>query len=136
MRLAKGVGMADRRAAWRQAGPGVVGVLALAVGLGGCTGSPGAMSDAFVDPSAYDLYDCNQLAAERVSLAGQLAANQKLIDKARTGVAGDAVAELAYGNANLSLRGQMRLIDRVWEKNRCEGTVVPPAVPHSSARQR
>lgn len=127
--------MADRRAAWRQAGPGVVFVLALAVGLGGCTGTPGEMSDAFVDPSIYDLYDCNQLAAERARISEQLAANQKLIDKARTGVAGEAVAELAYGNANLSLHGEMRLADRMWEKNRCEGTVVP-AAPHPSMRQR
>lgn len=111
-----------------------VAAIALGGGLAGCTGSTGAMSDAFVDPSIYDLYDCRQLAAERTTLAARLAANQKLIDTARTGVAGDAVAELAYGNTNLSLRGQMRLVERMWEKNRCDAEMAAPQA--SSTRQR
>lgn len=115
--------------------PGLALLAALV--LGGCTGTTGAMTEAFVDPSIYDLYDCDQLAAERTSVERQLADNQRLIDKARTGVAGDAVAELAYGNTNLRLQGQRRLIDRMWEKNRCEAAAAPaPAAPQSSRRQR
>lgn len=112
----------------------IIPAMALAALLGGCTGTTGAMSDAFVDPSIYDLYDCRQLATERTTLAARLAANQKLIDKARTGVAGDTVAELAYGNTNLSVRGQMRLVDRMWEKNRCDAEMGP--LPQASSRQR
>ncbi len=116
----------------RRIAPGLALVFALAAALGGCTGTTGAMSEAFVDPSIYDLYDCNQLAAERTKVEEQLADNQRLIDKARTGVAGDTVAELAYGNTNLRLQGQRRLIDRMWQKNRCDGT----AAPQSPTRQR
>ncbi|RIK96807.1 MAG: twin-arginine translocation pathway signal [Proteobacteria bacterium] len=123
------------RAAVRRIAPGLALVVALAAALGGCTGTTGAMSEAFVDPSIYDLYDCNQLAAERISVEQQLAGNQQLIDKARTGVAGDTVAELAYGNTNLRLQGQRRLIDRMWQKNRCDGTAAP-AAPQSPTRQR
>lgn len=120
---------------WRGRLTAVVVAAGCAAALAGCTGTTGAFSDAFVDPSIYDLYDCKQLATERTSLAAQLAANQKLIDKARTGVAGDAVAEVAYGNTNLSLRGQMRLADRMWEKNRCDaGPATLP--PQPSSRQR
>jgi len=124
--------MNHRTAAVRRLAPGLALLAALAAPLGGCTGTTGAMSEAFVDPSIYDLYDCNQLATERAGVQAQLAENRRLIDKARTGVAGDAVAELAYGNADLSLQGQMRLIDRMWQKNRCDGT----AAPQPSTRQR
>jgi hypothetical protein len=127
--------MNDRCAARRRAGPGVGLLLIMAAALTGCTGMTGAVSEAFVDPSLYDLYDCDQLATERASLTTRLAENQRLIDKARTGAAGDAVAELAYGNTDLSLRGQVRLVERMWAKNRCEGTVAPVR-PQASARQR
>ncbi len=124
--------MNHRTAAVRRLASGLALLAALAAPLGGCTGTTGAMSEAFVDPSIYDLYDCNQLATERAGVQAQLAENRRLIDKARTGVAGDAVAELAYGNADLSLHGQMRLLDRMWQKNRCDGT----AGPQPSTRQR
>ncbi len=116
-----------------------------ALALAGCAGTSASMqdvavADAFVDPSIYEFYDCKQLATERATLIKRLADNQQLKDKARTGVAGSAVAELAYGNETLSLRGQLRLVDRMWRRSRCDNEIVaPPPSPgaHASgARQR
>ncbi len=120
-------------------------VASAALALAGCAGTSASMqdvavADAFVDPSIYEFYDCKQLATERATLTKRLADNQQLKDKARTGVAGSAVAELAYGNDTLSLRGQLRLVDRMWRRSRCDNEIVePPASPpaHASgARQR
>ncbi len=119
-------------------------VASAALALAGCAGTSGSMqdvavADAFVDPSIYEFYDCKQLATERTTLTRRLADNQRLKDKARTGVAGSAVAELAYGNDTLSLRGQLRLIDRMWRRSRCDNEIATPsasAAHASGARQR
>ena len=42
-----------------------MGLLASAIGLGGCAGMGDSMSTAFADPAKYDLYECKQLATER-----------------------------------------------------------------------
>jgi hypothetical protein len=41
------------------------------------------------------------------------------MNKAETGVAGPVVAELAYRNEYIALRGQSKLADEAWQKNRC-----------------
>lgn len=119
-------------------------VASAALALAGCAGTSGSMqdvavADAFVDPSIYEFYDCKQLATERATLTKRLADNQQLKDKARTGVAGSAVAELAYGNETVSLRGQLRLVDRMWRRSRCDSEIAQPSTPAaqaSGARQR
>ena len=50
--------------------------------------------------------------------------------KAETGVAGPVVAEMAYRNDYIAVRGQSKLADEAWRKNRCQES--KPA----SARQR
>ncbi len=40
--------------------------------------------------------------------------------KAETGVAGPVVAEIAYRNDYIALRGQSKLADEAWQKNRCQ----------------
>ena len=40
--------------------------------------------------------------------------------KAETGVAGPVVAEMAYRNDYIALRGQSKLADEAWQKNRCQ----------------
>jgi len=95
-------------------------VAGCAAALAGCAGTSATMNDAFVDPSSYDYYDCKQLASERTSLTQRIAENQRLMDKARTGVAGGAVAAVAYGNEDISLNGKLQLVNRMWQKNRCD----------------
>jgi hypothetical protein len=116
-------------------------LIALGAGLSGCAGMSDAISPAFADPAKYDLYDCKQLEAERKSLASRTAELQGLMTKAETGVAGSVVAEVAYRNDYIALRGQSRLADEAWQKNRCqdskpEAKPVPPSIASAPAKGR
>jgi hypothetical protein len=119
-------------------------LVALGAGLSGCAGMSDTISPAFADPAKYDLYDCKQLEAERKSLATRTAELQGLITKAETGVAGSVVAELAYRNEYIALRGQSKLAEEGWQKNRClepkpeaRPAPVPPSIaPASVAKGR
>ena len=116
-------------------------LVALGAGLSGCAGMSDTVSPAFADPAKYDLYDCKQLEPERKSLAARTAEVQGLMKKAETGVAGSVVAELAYRNDYIALRGQSKLAEEAWEKNRCQNAPpvaqapVPPVIaPAPDAR--
>ena len=111
-------------------------LVALGAGLSGCAGISDTISPAFADPAKYDLYDCKQLEPERKSLAARTAELQGLMTKAETGVAGPVVAEMAYRNDYIALRGQSKLADEAWQKNRCHESkpeARPAAVPPSIA---
>jgi len=110
-------------------------LVALGVGLSGCAGMSDTISPAFADPAKYDLYDCKQLEPERKSLAARTAEVQGLMTKAETGVAGSVVAEMAYRNDYIALRGQSKLAEEAWQKNRCHESKpearpapVPPSI--------
>ncbi len=105
-------------------------VLTAGAGLGGCASVGDFAPGAFVDPAQYDLYDCMQLGAVRRSLAVQMADQQKLIDKAKTGVAGSLVGEIAYRNTYNSLQAQSKLADEVWHRNKCtDASAASPSTP-------
>ena len=108
----------------------VLSALALGCALSGCAGVGDTMSTAFADPAKYELYDCKQLAPERKRLATALAENQGLMAKAETGVGGSVVAEMAYRNDNIALRGQLHFADEAWRKNRCRESA--PTAPAGS----
>ena len=86
------------------------------------------IASAFADPAKYDLYECKQLEPERKSLANRSAELQGLMAKAETGVAGPVVAELAYRNEYIAVRGQSKLAEEAWQKNRCQDSK-PEAKP-------
>ena len=98
----------------------VLALVALGAGLSGCAGMSDTISPAFADPAKYDLYDCKQLEPERKSLAARTAEVQGLMSKAETGVAGSVVAEVAYRNDYIAVRGQSKLAEEAWRKNRCQ----------------
>jgi hypothetical protein len=98
---------------------------ALAFGLSGCADMNENMTAAFADPAKYDLYDCKQLEAERKSLGEKTAELQGLISKAQTGTGGTVVAELAYRNDYIALRGQSHYVEEAWRKKRCRAS--PPS---------
>ncbi len=100
----------------------VLGLLALGGGISGCADMGDSMTSAFADPAKYDLYECSQLEPERTRLAARAAELQGLMAKAETGVAGPVVAELAYRNDYIATRGQARLADEVWRRNKCKET--------------
>jgi hypothetical protein len=85
------------------------------------------MSSAFADPAKYDLYECKQLEPERKALANRAAELQGLMAKAETGVGGAVVAEMAYRNDYIAIRGQQKLAEEAWRRNKCHET--PPAAP-------
>jgi hypothetical protein len=106
-------------------------LLVLGIGLAGCAGMGDSMSSAFADPAKYELYECKQLETERKSLASRAAELQGLMAKAETGVAGSVVAELAYRNEYIAVRGQTKFADEAWQRNKCVATA--PAAPDVSS---
>jgi hypothetical protein len=107
-------------------------LLVLGIGLGGCANMSDSMSTAFADPAKYDLYECKQLETERKTLATRAAELQGLMAKAETGVAGSVVAEVAYRNDYVALRGQAKFADEAWKRNKCHETA-PESAPAAAA---
>lgn len=105
----------------------VAGLLLLAPLLGACAGMSDNMSTAFADPAKYELYDCKQLETERKALASRSAELQGLMAKAETGTGGTVVAELAYRNDYVAIRGQSQLAEEAWRRNQCQETPPSPA---------
>lgn len=115
--------------------PGFIALLIMSGGLGGCANlGDGAVSGAFVDPAKYDLYDCPQLDAQRKSLAVRTAELQRLIDKAHTGVAGAAVAEVAYRTDYITTRASAKLADETWRRNGCDAASAAQQTPANEPR--
>lgn len=85
------------------------------------------ISTGFADPAKYEFYDCKQLEAERKSLATRTAELQGLMAKAETGVGGSVVAELAYRNDYIALRGQSKFAEEAWRRNNCHESPPAPA---------
>lgn len=102
-------------------------LLAAGLALSGCAGMSETIAPAFADPAKYDLYDCKQLEGERRLLAKRTDELQKLMEKAETGAGGAVVAELAYRNDYIAVRGQAQLVDEAWRRNRCRETPPEPA---------
>ena len=108
-------------------------LLVLGIGLGGCADMGESMSSAFADPAKYDLYECPQLAPERKALATRAAELQGLMAKAQTGVAGPVVAELAYRNEYIAVRGQTKLADEAWARNKCKDAAPAAGAPAAAS---
>ncbi|CCD85838.1 conserved hypothetical protein; putative signal peptide [Bradyrhizobium sp. ORS 285] len=102
------------------------GLFALASLLSGCAGMSDTVSTAFADPAKYDLYDCKQLEAERKALAARAAELQGLMAKAETGAGGAVVAEVAYRNDYVAIRGQSQFAEEAWRRNKCVETPPTP----------
>jgi hypothetical protein len=110
----------------------VSALIALGLALSGCADVSSGMGEdvmvAFGDPAKYDLYNCKQLETERKNLANHETDLQALMAKARTGTAGPLVAEMAYRNEYLTVRGQAHFAEEAWRKNKCH-----PSPPGTTA---
>lgn len=91
------------------------------------------MTSAFADPAKYQLYDCKQLETERKNLSTRQAELQGLMSKAQDGFAGPVVAEVAYRNEYLAVRGQAKNAEEAWVLNKCRETPGKAAAPAPSA---
>ena len=60
--------------------------------------------------------------------------------KAETGTAGTVVAELAYRNEDIAVRGQSRFAEEAWQRNKCVASApaaaAAPAPPDAAAARR
>ena len=115
-------------------------LLSLGFSLTGCADMGEGVSQAFADPAKFELYDCKQLETERKNLANRTAELQGLMAKADTGFAGPVVAELAYRNEYVAVRGQSHFAEEAWQKSKCRETPPVPVVaapaktgPHGKA---
>lgn len=113
---------ASRRAPLRALAGAVL--FASGAALCGCANMSDGMTSAFADPAKYELYNCKQLETERKNLTTKMAELQGLMSKAQTGVGGPVVAQVAYSNDYVALRGQARNADAAWVANKCHET--PP----------
>jgi hypothetical protein len=108
-------------------------LFALGAALAGCANMSDGMTSAFADPAKYELYNCKQLETERKTLATKMAELQGLMSKAQSGVAGPVVAEVAYRNDYIALRGQSRNADAAWAANKCHETPAKTAATPAPA---
>ena len=108
-------------------------LLAIGLSLGGCAGVSETISPAFADPAKYDLWDCKQLEGERKNLAARTEELQKLMTKAETGAGGAVVAEMAYRNDYVAVRGQAHFAEEAWRRNKCRETAPGTAAAASPA---
>jgi len=112
---------------------GLAALLALGMALSGCAEMGDGVASAFADPAKYDLWDCKQLEGERKNLATRTEQLRNLMAKAQAGVAGPVVSELAYRNEYLAVRGQARLADEVWQRNKCHASAPAAAAPATAS---
>lgn len=107
---------------------------AAALVLGACSGVGGS---AFVDPSKYDLYNCQQLTTQRNASNARVVELEGLMAKAETGAAGSVVSGLAYQTDYLSARGNRDAVDAKLASNNCSAvTPAAPAPPPAPAKRR
>ncbi|MBB5051939.1 hypothetical protein HNQ36_001893 [Afipia massiliensis] len=113
---------------------------ALAIGLGACAsgGESPFGSSVFVDPSKYDLYNCQQLATARKTTNDRVVELEGLMAKAETGAGGALVSGLAYQTDYRAQRAQRDAIDEKLARNNCSAELAPPpaAAAPSGKRRR
>jgi hypothetical protein len=57
--------------------------------------------------------------------------------KAETGVGGSVISELAYRNDYIAVRGQTKLAEEVWQRNKCQASApAAPAAPATAKRAK
>ena len=112
----------------------VLATLALGLALSGCADMNDTFTTAFADPAKYDLWDCKLLEPERKRLAARGAELQGLMAKAETGIAGPVVAELAYRNEYVAVRGQAHYAEEAWRRNKCRETAPSTAAAPTDVR--
>src|SRR3569623_785049 len=91
--------------------------LASAVLLGSCASAQAGSF--FVDPSHYDLYNCDQLNTAHKSVGARVADLKGLMAKAETGFAGSLKSGLAYQSEFVAARGAQEQIEEDRRKQNC-----------------
>lgn len=100
-------------------------LLLIGLPLAGCSTNADQFSSSFVDPARYTLYNCQQLAAEYVTVVEKENELRGLMDRARQGAAGNVVAEAAYGGDYLTYHGRRQAIEEAARRDNCNLTSPP-----------
>ena len=111
---------------------------AVAGSLGACAsgGDSGFGSSVFVDPSKYDLYNCQQLATARNASNNRVVELESLMTKAESGAGGALVSGLAYQTDYRAERAQRDAIDEKMARNNCSAELAAPSAPAAPAGRR
>lgn len=111
---------------------------AMTMSLGACAsgGSSSFGSSVFVDPSRYDLYNCQQLATARKVTNDRVVELEGLMAKAETGAGGALVSGLAYQTDYRAQRAQRDAIDEQITRNNCRAEPAAPASPATPSKPR
>lgn len=122
----------------RAAGLRLAMLSALAISLGACASGGGSPfgSSVFVDPSKYDLYNCQQLATARKAANDRVVELEGLMAKAETGAGGALVSGLAYQTDYRAQRAQRDAIDEKLASNNCSAELAPPPAAAAPAGKR
>lgn len=122
----------------RAAGLRLAMLSALAISLGACASGGGSPfgSSVFVDPSKYDLYNCQQLATARKAANDRVIELEGLMAKAETGAGGALVSGLAYQTDYRAQRAQRDAIDEKLASNNCSAELAPPPAAAAPAGKR
>jgi hypothetical protein len=74
----------------------------------------------FVDPGKYEFYSCEQIAANRTSVAARLEKLKLLMDKAEKGAGGAVVSVIAYKSEYLAAQDELKVIDATARDKKCK----------------
>lgn len=93
--------------------------------LAGCAGTPQLDETSFfADPAKYNLYDCKQLTDTRKAKQERVEQLSRLMAKAQTGSGGAVMAEIGYRSDYAAAQADFKLVDRVWQQNRCDTQIL------------
>jgi len=94
----------------------------------------------FVDPSHYDLYNCDQLNTAHKTVGKRVAELKGLMAKAETGFAGALMSGLAYQSEFVAARGELEQIEEDRRKLNCGPLPLekpePDIAPESKQKHR
>ena len=91
--------------------------LAAVLLFGSCAAARAA--SLFVDPSHYELYNCEQLNTAHREVGAHVAELKGLMAKAETGFAGSLMSGLAYQSEFVTARGELEQIEENRQKLNC-----------------
>jgi hypothetical protein len=78
------------------------------------------MGGPFADPGKYEFYSCDQIAANRKSVAAQLEKLKLLMDQAEKGTGGPVVSVIAYKGDYIAAQDELKVIDATARDKKCK----------------
>jgi hypothetical protein len=98
----------------------------MVAGLAGCALDGANVGSAFVDPSKFIFYQCDDLNRRAQGLVTREKQLREDMAKAEQGAAGELISTLAYRTDYLAVRGEMNLLQKTAADKKCELRLVSP----------